>query len=96
MCVVLNTVILSLDGLYVEGSKTDFYLSIINTVFTLLFIAEMLLKMIALGFKGYISDRMNVFDCLIVLLSLVEVVEFTMTGKVTSEEENDAINQNTK
>ena len=74
MCVILNTFILSLEGSYVSGSQTDVYLSAMNLVFTLIFILEMIVKIAALGPAGYLSDRMNLFDCLIVLLSLVDLV----------------------
>jgi hypothetical protein len=33
----------------------------------------MLLKLLALGFKEYFSDKFNTFDCIIVLVSLADV-----------------------
>ena len=79
----MNTCILSLEGLYKAGGETDVYLSTMNLVFTLIFILEMLAKIAALGPAGYVSDRMNIFDCLIVLLSFLEIIQLIMTGKIT-------------
>lgn len=44
-----------------------------NVVFTILFTVEMIMSMIGLGLKGYFSDGFNCFDCVVVVLSLVEL-----------------------
>lgn len=44
-----------------------------NVVFTVLFTLEMIMSMIGLGLKGYFSDGFNCFDCVVVILSLVEL-----------------------
>ena len=46
---------------------------IINLALTAYFVIEMLIKLCGLGFVGYVSDRMNTFDGLIVMASIVEV-----------------------
>ena len=46
----------------------------LNLVFTIIFIIEMWIKNLVMGPCGYVSDWYNVFDCLLVLLSIVEVV----------------------
>ena len=38
-----------------------------------MFVLEMLLKILAFGILGYVNDRFNVFDGVIVLAGLVEV-----------------------
>jgi len=43
-------------------------------VFTVIFAAEALLKVLALGLIRYLQDRWNVFDISIVILSLVELM----------------------
>ena len=45
-----------------------------NLVFFVIFAAEMVMKLFALGVKGYCSDRFNVFDGVIVILSTLEVI----------------------
>lgn len=34
----------------------------------------MILKLIGLGFKGYVSDKLNIFDAFIVIISVVETI----------------------
>ena len=43
-----------------------------DIVFTVAFFIEMVFKLIGLGGKLYIKDRFNIFDALIVLLSIVD------------------------
>jgi len=46
---------------------------IANIVFTVLFAFEMILSMIGLGLKEYLSDGFNIFDAIIVVSSLVDL-----------------------
>lgn len=39
-----------------------------------------MIKLLALGFKGYVADRLNIFDGLVVIASLVELVIFAVLG----------------
>lgn len=51
-------------------------IEIANLTFYCIFLLEMILKIIGLGFKGYCKDRFNIFDGFIVALSTVEVALF--------------------
>lgn len=44
-----------------------------NYAFTIIFTAEVILKMIGLGAREYMSDKLNQFDALIVIISIVEI-----------------------
>lgn len=44
----------------------------------------MILKIIGDGFTEYVSDKMNIFDCIIVCLSLFELFFITETGSGSS------------
>ena len=70
--IIINTVFLALehDEMPSWMEKTS---DIANLVLTAVFTLEMCLKLFGLGIKGYIHDRFNVFDCIIVLVSLVEL-----------------------
>ena len=46
---------------------------IINEVFTAYFALEMVIKLMGLGFRGYLADRMNAFDGTVVIASFVEI-----------------------
>ena len=47
-------------------------LEIFNEFFTWIFLLEMIMKIIGLGFGNYIKDRYNLFDAVIVIISLVD------------------------
>lgn len=71
LAVALNTLILALDGLISED--TSALLISFNFAFTILFTIELSLKMIAMGIISYLKDTLNIFDAIIVCLSLVEL-----------------------
>ena len=45
----------------------------INIVFTLIFFLEMVIKLTGLGFRTYYKDAFNIFDSIIVYLSLLDL-----------------------
>lgn len=45
-----------------------------NVLFTIVFALEMVLKLFGLGIKKYVADNFNVFDGIIVIVSLVELL----------------------
>lgn len=71
LMVFCNTIVLALDGFVDE--KGSNVLNKFNFYFTIIFTVDMGLKLIGLGIKEYITDRMNIFDALIVILSLIEL-----------------------
>ncbi|EGR31607.1 hypothetical protein IMG5_106200 [Ichthyophthirius multifiliis] len=72
LCVVINTIVLTLDGVLSEqGEKI---LNQFNFSFTIIFTIDMCLKLLGEGILEYISDRMNIFDAIIVCLSLIELL----------------------
>lgn len=73
MIIIGNTVTLAIDH-YKISSNLESLLDKINYVFLSIFILEMLLKMIGLGFKNYFRDRYNDFDCIIVIYSIFEII----------------------
>jgi hypothetical protein len=48
----------------------------LNNLFSWIFTAEMVIKLLGFGFKGYIQDGFNIFDGTIVILNLMDVVIF--------------------
>ena len=51
-----------------------------NVILTTYFTVEMLIKVIGLGVKGYLSDTMNAFDAAVVISSVAELVVFLCGG----------------
>lgn len=78
LCVFINTVILALDGLVDKSG--DAILNQFNVSFTIIFTVDMGLKIIGMGLIEYLRDKMNIFDCSIVILSLSELVIFGSGG----------------
>ena len=82
LCVLVNTIVLSLDGMVSDsGSET---LNKFNFSFTIIFIIDMGLKIIGQGLSDYLKDSMNIFDALIVTLSIVELAIFGNGGSAIS------------
>jgi len=65
------TVLLAPTGMSNALAET---LTISNYIFTGLFTMEMILKLFALGFFEYVADSFNIFDGLVVILSIVEII----------------------
>ncbi|XP_062988965.1 sodium channel protein type 4 subunit alpha isoform X2 [Elgaria multicarinata webbii] len=72
ICIVLNTVFMAMEH-YPMTDEFNHVLSVGNLVFTGIFTAEMVLKLIALDPYEYFQQGWNIFDSIIVTLSLVEL-----------------------
>ena len=72
ICILLNTLFMALDQPG-QSDKMTRILTTGNYVFTGIFTAEAILKIIATGLRKYFKDGWNVFDSIIVTLSLVEL-----------------------
>uniref|UniRef100_A0AAQ5YKZ2 Sodium channel protein n=1 Tax=Amphiprion ocellaris TaxID=80972 RepID=A0AAQ5YKZ2_AMPOC len=72
ICIVLNTLFMALEH-YPMTDEFNTMLSVGNLVFTGIFTAEMVLKLIALDPYYYFQQGWNIFDGIIVCLSLMEL-----------------------
>nr|XP_033960242.1 sodium channel protein type 4 subunit alpha-like isoform X2 [Pseudochaenichthys georgianus] len=72
ICIVLNTLFMALEH-YPMTDEFNTMLSIGNLVFTGIFTAEMVLKLIAMDPYYYFQQGWNIFDGVIVCLSLMEL-----------------------
>ncbi|XP_057213026.1 calcium channel, voltage-dependent, L type, alpha 1S subunit, b [Triplophysa rosa] len=71
--IMLNTLCLGMQ----HCNQADYITKLsdtLNLIFTVLFTAEMVVKLIAFKAKGYFGDPWNVFDFVIVIGSIVDVV----------------------
>ena len=71
LLIIANTLTLALYR-YDQSERKTFALLICNEVFTWAFAAEMVLKIIGLGARNYAKDSFNQFDCVVVIVSLVD------------------------
>ncbi|MBN3271579.1 SC4AA protein, partial [Polyodon spathula] len=72
ICIVLNTLFMAMEH-YPMSPDFEEMLSVGNLVFTGIFAAEMVFKLIALDPYYYFQTGWNIFDSIIVTLSLVEL-----------------------
>ncbi|XP_057189526.1 sodium channel protein type 4 subunit alpha-like isoform X1 [Triplophysa rosa] len=72
ICIVLNTLFMALEH-YPMTDEFNSMLSVGNLVFTGIFTAEMVLKVLALDPYYYFQQGWNIFDGIIVCLSLMEL-----------------------
>ncbi|NWX40296.1 SCN5A protein, partial [Steatornis caripensis] len=73
VCIVMNTLFMALE----HNNMSDNFKSMLNVgnlVFTGIFTAEMILKIIALDPYYYFQQHWNIFDSIIVTLSLIELI----------------------
>ncbi|XP_039379416.1 sodium channel protein type 5 subunit alpha-like isoform X6 [Mauremys reevesii] len=80
LCIVMNTIFMALEH-YNMTRKFKYMLCVGNMVFTGIFTAEMVLKIIALDPYYYFQQRWNIFDSIIVTISLIELGIPRGTGK---------------
>ncbi|XP_078500327.1 voltage-dependent L-type calcium channel subunit alpha-1S isoform X1 [Lissotriton helveticus] len=71
--IMMNTICLAMQH-YGQSPEVDHISDILNVVFTVLFTVEMVLKLTAFKAKGYFGDPWNVFDFLIVVGSIIDVI----------------------
>ncbi|KAJ6667105.1 hypothetical protein lerEdw1_017083 [Lerista edwardsae] len=55
--------------------RDDYFLGVINCFFILYYLLEMLLKILALGLKRYLSYPSNIYDGLLTVVLMVSIVE---------------------
>ncbi|XP_027584708.2 voltage-dependent L-type calcium channel subunit alpha-1S isoform X2 [Pipra filicauda] len=71
--ILLNTICLGMQH-YNQSPEMNHVSDILNVAFTILFTLEMVLKLMAFKAKGYFGDPWNVFDFLIVIGSIIDVI----------------------
>jgi hypothetical protein len=71
LMIILNTLSLAADD-YPGSNKKDTVIAVCNQIFTWTFVFEMLCKLIGLGPNNYRKDPYNVFDFVIVCISLLD------------------------
>jgi hypothetical protein len=65
-------------------STTESVIEYGNMTFFAVFVCEMILKLVAMGVRGYCKDRFNVFDAFIVIVSTIELIINYGTGEQDS------------
>lgn len=71
-CIIGNTVVLACDK-FPQPAETELDLEFINFIFYLVFLAEMIIKLLANGVKFYLKNKYNLFDFIVVVISTVDL-----------------------
>ena len=85
--IIANTVVLSLDRFPDYDADVQHIFKILNVSFTIIFTFEVVVKIIGVGTRGFASDRFNIFDAVIVLISLIEMGMEQMSKSSGGDEE---------
>ena len=71
-CLILaNTITLAMYRFNQSKEQTE-TLEYLDIFFVWVFTVEMVMKLLGLGLRNYLRDKFNIFDCSIVLISLVD------------------------
>jgi voltage-gated sodium channel len=73
--ILLNTCVLFISG-FVNNKDFSKTLTIVDHVITLIFLLEMVYKIYEFGAKGYFKSAWNVFDFVLVLISIPALISF--------------------
>ncbi|XP_072532433.1 voltage-dependent T-type calcium channel subunit alpha-1H isoform X3 [Salminus brasiliensis] len=73
--IFLNCITIALERPNIQAHSTErVFLSISNYVFTVIFVAEMTVKVVALGFYIYLQSTWNILDGVLVFVSLIDIL----------------------
>jgi len=72
--IMLNTVVLAMNKDPEWDESTNNLFDNSNTLFTIIFTIEVFIKTIGIGTRAFCSDQMNLFDALIVVVSIIEMI----------------------
>ena len=71
--ILINTAIMASDHYPMAPDHVTFN-EVSNIVLTSIFAVEMVMKLIGLTPKGYVSDKMTIFDGLLVIIGIIDIL----------------------
>ena len=69
--IILNTAALAMDS-YPKNEGRENIANLMNEIFSWCFVFEMVIKLLGLGIKEYTRDSFNIFDAILVVISMVD------------------------
>ena len=84
--IVSNTIALSLYR-FDQSKQQEQFLHICDFVFVWIYTIEMIMKFLGLGIKNYFRDNFNIFDCFIVIVSLVDFTLMTAMSHLNTSDD---------
>ncbi|KAK7169778.1 hypothetical protein R3I94_000118 [Phoxinus phoxinus] len=85
--VICVCTVLVLNSEKSASERSYFYMEIINCAFIMFYLIEMILKIVAHGWRGYLSFRNNIFDGFLTVLLLALQIAIFVTYKTPSDSE---------
>lgn len=73
LLILLNTWSLA-NYTYDESEAFSNFKEVLDYIFVALFTVEFVLKLLGLGLQRFYQDKFNVFDGVVVIISLIEVI----------------------
>lgn len=71
LAIILNTIVLAMDSYpQIGGESVQRIMEMSNQIFTYIFILEVIIKIIGLGFREFLREKFNQFDLVVVLVSV--------------------------
>ena len=71
--IIINTAFMASEH-YPMSDTQEQILDLSNVILTAIFAVEMVLKLLGLGFRGYVANRFNIFDGALVIVGLIEIL----------------------
>lgn len=81
LCIITNTIVLGLDS-YPVDIEMLIFIEWANFIFFLIFIGEMVIKMLGLGLKIYFKDSANFFDFVVIIFSTIDFILQMVSGGI--------------
>ena len=72
-CIIGNTVLLAFDQ-FPQNVQSEMNNEFVNFIFFIVFLGEMVIKLLANGVRLYFKNRYNLFDFIVILISLIDLI----------------------
>lgn len=71
--ILINTLVMASEYYPMEDAHKEFN-DITNAIFNVIYLFEMVVKLLGLGFKRYVSEKFNIFDAVLVIIGMSELI----------------------
>ena len=71
--ILINTLVMASEYYPMEDEHVDF-VEVTNTIFNIIYLAEMVVKLMGLGVRKYVAEKFNIFDAVLVMIGLSEII----------------------
>jgi voltage-gated sodium channel len=68
--ILLNSLVIFIEGFDIDNQRINFSLELLDQIFTVVFLLELVVKLKTLGTENYFASNWNVFDFILIALAL--------------------------